>query len=694
MAKRLTLCITLLAFILITKTCMAQADTSGVIATNVSCFGGHNGSIAYNITGGPGPIKYTWSNGVTGYSTGSCTYAVTLNNPGAALTGFQVQVNVALAAGIDSSFSNVTFIDSVGHPYPFWLTDFPTDSSASFWVRVPNIPQGISTFYLSFCGNDTLSSGNPWATFEFFDNFDSGSVAAYTSNCINIDNTGESCNSALSNNPYFSSPYSLNLSGASSCFIPPYDGAGAIVSRTVTLVNDSLVIDYEDMAAATLYGFCSGGTGTTNTVFVDSINLGNGQAPGQGGTCATNTTTWHPETTLPFAVTTGSATFALQTYGGDCDNSSGWFDDVRIRKYRANPPVVTLNATPQLVLDSLAAGSYIITVVTLNGDTTKATIIITQPAGMQLTADTTSGRCNGVGNGSVAINVSGGAMPYIYAWSNNATTDTISNLANNTYSVTVTDAHNCTATSSATVNLGPLMHVSNATDSASCGLANGDAHLTVTGGTAPYSFVWSPDVSDSSAATGLAPVSYHVTVSDLNLCTVTDTFSIGARVTTLAKPNLGPDTTICPGTDKIILNAVGFVAYQWQDNSTQQTFTVTDSGTYWVVVTDLNGCKTGDTILVTDFCNTRFAVPSAFTPNGDGKNDFFVPKYIDPPLTYKAHVYDRWGDLIFESTNINTGWDGKFKGKDQAPGTYLYYIQYSYPVQPEQKLEGAVELLR
>jgi len=679
---------------LVPRIVKSQADTSGVIIANVSCNGGHNGSILYNITGGPGPVKYSWNTGAGGYATGSCTYAITLNNPGSALSQFQVNVKIALAPGIDSSFSNVVFIDSAGNHYPFWLTDFPTDSSASFWVRVPSIPPGISTFYLSFCGNDSISQGNPYNTFEFFDNFDSGSLAAYTGNCFNIDQPGESCNSSVTNSNYFSPGYSLTITGASSCFSAPFDGAGGTVSRNVPLINDSLVIDYEDMAAVTLYGFCSGGTNTTNTVFADSINLGNGQTIGEGGNCATNTGQWSPETSLPFSVTTGAATITLQTYGGDCDNSQGWFDDVRIRKYRANPPVVSISTTPQLALDSLAAGNYILTLITQNGDTVKKTIIVKQPDPIALTRDSANNPCAGIGQGQAWVDANGGTSPYTFLWSNGQTSNTILNLANGTYYVTVTDQHQCTAVTSVSIQLASAFQLTVSIDSASCGLANGIARLVVTGGRPPYSYAWLPAVSDSSSAVGLSPTSYQVTISDTSNCSVVDTFSVGAKNSMVSKPNLGADTTICPGSEKITLNAGAFLNYHWQDSSTLQRFTVVDSGTYWVVVTDSNGCKASDTILVADLCISTFVIPNAFSPNGDGKNDFFVPVFIDPPSSYEMHVYDRWGDLVFESNNVTIGWDGKFKGKEQKVGTYIYYIQYSYPGQKAQGLHGAVELLR
>ncbi|HSY76777.1 MAG TPA: gliding motility-associated C-terminal domain-containing protein, partial [Bacteroidia bacterium] len=85
---------------------------------------------------------------------------------------------------------------------------------------------------------------------------------------------------------------------------------------------------------------------------------------------------------------------------------------------------------------------------------------------------------------------------------------------------------------------------------------------------------------------------------------------------------------------------------------------------------------------------------NAFSPNGDGKNDFFQPYFIDPPNTYYIHIYNRWGQMVFESNSVTPGWDGNLKGKAQPVGTFIYYLEYSYTGQPVQKMHGAFELLR
>ena len=591
-----------LLFLLICQQAQSQVDTTGVTIANVTCNGGNNGSVIYNIGGGPGPVKYSWSNGITGYATGSCTYAVNVNNPGAALTQFQIQVNVNLATGMHADFSNIVFMDSAGNLFPFWLTDFPTASTASFWVRVPNIPAGNSVFYLSFCGSATVSASNPVTTFEFFDNFDGGSIAAYTDTCVNVDVAGESCTVIDDNTTSFSPGYSLSPSGASSCFTAPYDGAGSKVSRTVAIVNDSLVMDYEDKVAVTLYGFCSGGTGSTNTVFADDVNLGNGQTIGVGGTCSTNTSPWKAETSLPFSVTTGTVTFALQTYGGDCDNSQGWFDDVRIRKYRYNPPTDTLLVTPQLSLNNLTAGNYTLTLTDINGNTVTRTLIISQPSALQVAADSSNNPCAGSGNGFAWAVVNNGTSPYSLLWNSSQTTDTITGLSPATYTVTATDNNGCTASAATHIALVAPLQVIAQDDSVNCfGNSTGTAWAVVSGGQAPYQYIWS-NSSATDTITALAAGVYNVIVTDADGCTANTALGVNQPSAALITTGMSSPISCFGYTNgrAWAISTGGTAPYQYIWNTSQTTDTISNlsSGTYLLTATDNAGCTAASSITI------------------------------------------------------------------------------------------------
>jgi gliding motility-associated-like protein len=104
----------------------------------------------------------------------------------------------------------------------------------------------------------------------------------------------------------------------------------------------------------------------------------------------------------------------------------------------------------------------------------------------------------------------------------------------------------------------------------------------------------------------------------------------------------------------------------------------TETTTYHVTVTDDNNCVNREEITVSVDLTVALSVypmPSAFTPNGDGKNDCFGLKYWGNVKTLEFNIYDRWGVLVFSTHNANTCWDGTFKGALQPIGTYLYFIK-------------------
>ncbi|NVO18391.1 MAG: gliding motility-associated C-terminal domain-containing protein [Bacteroidetes bacterium] len=127
----------------------------------------------------------------------------------------------------------------------------------------------------------------------------------------------------------------------------------------------------------------------------------------------------------------------------------------------------------------------------------------------------------------------------------------------------------------------------------------------------------------------------------------------------------------------------------------------TNSGIYTVHVMDKNGCASTDTAFIDIGVSTlmRVEVPSAFTPNGDGLNDTFMAyTNIESHFTFKMLVFNKWGQQLFESSDIHTGWDGTFKGKDCPPDLYTYVIYYGVPsyiiVEPKSPQKGVVMLVR
>jgi len=209
------------------------------------------------------------------------------------------------------------------------------------------------------------------------------------------------------------------------------------------------------------------------------------------------------------------------------------------------------------------------------------------------------------------------------------------------------------------------------------------AYPFVTGGSGEVTYEWTgPDDFHSTEEI--------ITIEDITpqqagtyLLTVTDTIGCVEKkelnLTVYESPKIafaGQDTIFAqPG---FVLEAgSGYPSYLWNTGDTTDAITVNDEGQYWVTVSSTESCQAADTVMVF-WGGQPFYLPNAFTPNGDGLNDEFKPvQRYDFVKTYRLYIYNRWGQLIFETSDINTGWDGTYKGKPVEQGTYVYKIVYT-----------------
>jgi gliding motility-associated-like protein len=165
---------------------------------------------------------------------------------------------------------------------------------------------------------------------------------------------------------------------------------------------------------------------------------------------------------------------------------------------------------------------------------------------------------------------------------------------------------------------------------------------------------------------------YWVEVSNETGCTGSD--SILLEVVEVPPVNIGNDTTYCEVISLLLDAGDDYDQYLWQDGSDAQTFLVEAAGEYWVQV-DLKGCSSGDTLIVVEDCPSLIWFPNGFSPNGDGKNDTYKAVY-DNVETYNLLIFDRWGSLVFESNDIDIGWDGNIDGTPAPTGVYVFKAQY------------------
>lgn len=305
---------------------------------------------------------------------------------------------------------------------------------------------------------------------------------------------------------------------------------------------------------------------------------------------------------------------------------------------------------------------------------------------------TTAILCNGKANGSITANTSGSLDPYQFIWSNGSTAAIITDLIAGVYTVTVSTPNSCpvdagiTLTEPAALSAGPI--ISNAI----CSSSNGSISITVAGGTAPYQYVWS-NGETTAAIKGLAPSSYDLFLIDNNNCTL-NLNNLVVGITNKTVPvSLGNNTFVCPG-DTLLLDPGQFSSYLWQDNSILSTYTVSGAGQYSVTVTDIYGCKGSGTVKITADCSDIF-FPAAFTPNGDSRNDGFgAYGNIASVSNYSFKVFDRWGKVIFATTDPSKKWNGSLKSERYNSGSFVWFASYTLNGKPGLLQKGIVTLLR
>jgi len=214
------------------------------------------------------------------------------------------------------------------------------------------------------------------------------------------------------------------------------------------------------------------------------------------------------------------------------------------------------------------------------------------------------------------------------------------------------------------------------------------------------SVVW--DFRDGNLSTATEPIhqfsqpgTYWVKLTEkFNGRNFTD--SLPVTIHPLPIVHLGDTIFVYSGTTINLHAGGGNMEYTWSNGSPDSIISVTDQGKYWVKIKDHNCCLNSDSVYVKVY---QYFLPTAFTPNGDGKNDVFrmIGEYRD--IRFNMYIYDRWGQLIFHSENIDDGWDGTCKNSQCPSGTYSWLININFIGQEVQNkgnvvLKGTVILLR
>jgi len=390
-----------------------------------------------------------------------------------------------------------------------------------------------------------------------------------------------------------------------------------------------------------------------------------------------------PELTQISCSGENDASIVLNFQGGVSPVSVVWNDD----------------STAGVERNNLGPGTYSVTITDGTPCVIQDSFTIFNILPLQLSANITHAEdCDEVNSGAINLLIAGGTLPFDVVWSNGAMTEDLSNIPPNTYYVTVTDAKGCQIEGSWEVDrFEPLVLDVDVQSQVDC-----DAHTVdqtfvalASGGVPPFQFNWSSgNVSGlnnelmTTDNNGLVVLD----VVDSNGCSTNFTFNV--EIPVLGDPefetssfgfsNYGVYAILDP--IQFTNTATGdFVSVLWDfgdgsfSGEENPIHTYVQVGNFMVTqtVTYPFGCVFTYTVMLTVEKGYKLIMPNAFTPNEDGLNDFFGPKYIGLNKL-ELNIYDTWGSLIYSESGDNIrGWDGKMKDEAAENGNYYYTFKAS-----------------
>ncbi|MFS4466229.1 T9SS type B sorting domain-containing protein [Maribacter sp. 2210JD10-5] len=336
----------------------------------------------------------------------------------------------------------------------------------------------------------------------------------------------------------------------------------------------------------------------------------------------------------------------------------------------------------------LAPGIYTVIAQDQNGCFEYLEYTITEPTAITVTSQTTPEICLDSEDGTIVVDITGGTAPYSTALNSNEDADFVldrtefSNLAAGNYLVFIRDANGCETNVVVDIERGVNLNAE-ITPVYECNsdLPSNFVNITLEDPSVLGEILYGLDVTDplNPAANELqlnpdfrnsTPGIHYITIAHTNGCVQTFEFEIEAfePLTLYAEQrNLNEITAIAEGGREEYI-----FYFDGRENGNDNTIFITRTDTYEIRVVDANGCEAITNIFM-EFIDVE--MPNFFTPDGDGQNDFWVPRNLEPYPEILIKIFDRYGRVVSELAHDSQGWDGLYNGKELPTGDYWYVIQ-------------------
>lgn len=539
-----------------------EALNSSVVTSDANCFGDPTGSIDLTVWGGTPPYSYVWTSGqssqdVTGLIAGP--YLVTVTDSKGCMISRSENINQPSALGgtisstpvlcYGEATGSVSFSPTGGvPPYSYEWSSGTTLYSTTSNVLM-DIPAGVYNLVM------TDSKGCQFTA--------STSVAQSSQLVGSIVATNILCYGDLTG------ALNLTVSGGSPVYTYAWTNAGFPAGSSQDLSNIAAG-DYEVTV-----------TDVNSCQIVLAETITQPSLPVASSFTSTDV--------LCFGDATGSIDLTIT--GGTTPFTYTWGSGQSTED-----------------ISNLVAGNYIYTATDVNGCSIGGAIVIFQPlAPLAVTNTVVDILCFGESNGELDLTVTGGTMPYTYAWANssfvmNESGQDLIGFPAETYNVVITDGNGCSILDTFTINEPPGLGINLVgTDILCKGGNNGAIDLTVTGGSIGYTYLWS-NTSLSEDQTLLIAGTYGVLVTDNNNCTITDTITLTEPQDSLTYFFEVTDVKCNDGTDgEIDITVSGGTLpynYNWSNGDTISVAQNLTSGYFTFVLTDNNGCLLTDSMFV------------------------------------------------------------------------------------------------